>query len=91
MQATQPKEKRLGELIKLINLRHDIVHRDGKTIEGKIIPLTSNDVDNSVTLVQSFLAIISGYIFSAIIANDKKFEEEEKLKREAFLKSMPPF
>lgn len=91
LQATQPKEKRLGELIKLINLRHDIVHRDGKTIEGKRIPLTSNDVDNSVNLVRVFLTIVSGYISSAIITNEEKYEEDEKLKREDFLKSMPPF
>ncbi|HFF9520081.1 TPA: HEPN domain-containing protein [Serratia marcescens] len=91
LQAKQPKENRLGELVKLIKLRHDIVHRDGKTIEGKRIPLTSNDVDNSVNLVRVFLTIVSGYISSAIITNEEKYEEDEKLKREDFLKSMPPF
>lgn len=91
LQATQPKGLQLGELIKLTKLRHDIVHRDGKTIEGKKISLTSNDVDNSVSLVRGFLAIISGYISSAIIANHNKLEEEERLIREEFLKGIPPF
>lgn len=91
LQCPQPKGLPLGELIKLTTLRHDIVHRDGKTTGGNQIVLSSKDVDNSVSHVRIFLTIISGYISSSIVVNLKKVEEEERNKRNEFLKNLPPF
>lgn len=47
--------KEVGDLIKAILKRHDIVHRNGKTKSGEAIVLTKNDVTELVFKVEHFI------------------------------------
>lgn len=57
--AHDPKNY-FGEINKIIELRHDLVHRDGKTIEGNIHKLVSGDIITNLTTVKYFvLAVVT--------------------------------
>ncbi len=45
----------MGDLVKAILKRHDIVHRNGKTKSGEDIVLTKNDVTELVSKVEHFI------------------------------------
>jgi hypothetical protein len=45
----------MGDLVKAVLKRHDIVHRNGKTKSGEDIALTKNDVIELVSKVESFI------------------------------------
>ncbi|KJZ12302.1 hypothetical protein TW85_16045 [Marinomonas sp. S3726] len=44
----------IGNLIKATHIRHDLVHRGGKSKEGKIITLHKSDVDDLINEVEKF-------------------------------------
>ena len=48
----------LVPLHKIIMTRHDIVHRNGKTVEGKRIIISSEDVKSAITTISDFISII---------------------------------
>ncbi|MBL7163970.1 MAG: hypothetical protein ISS57_15340 [Anaerolineales bacterium] len=41
----------LGPVIEIVKTRHDIVHRNGKTIDGNVIELTNNDIEEVIDVV----------------------------------------
>lgn len=45
----------MGDLVKAILKRHDIVHRNGKTKSGEDIVLTKNDVTQLISKVENFI------------------------------------
>ena len=51
-----PKE--MGELFKAVDLRHDLVHRNGKSKEGKLHAITSTEVLALVERVREFCSYI---------------------------------
>jgi hypothetical protein len=48
----------LVTLNKIIKKRHDIVHRNGKTVEGKTIIITAEEVESAITTVSDFVSFI---------------------------------
>lgn len=54
-----PKDMRL--IYKGIAIRHDIVHRNGKTKSGKVIIITHEDLINIMDEVNSFAETIDDY------------------------------
>ena len=45
----------LSTIIRAVLIRHDIVHRNGKTKEGKQIPITQTDISDLVNSVKDFV------------------------------------
>ena len=45
----------LSEIMRAIRTRHDFVHRGGKTIDGDIIKLTDQDIENLLERVEKFI------------------------------------
>ena len=52
--------KDMGELFKSILIRHDIVHRNGKTKDGTAHALTDADIRKLIGTVGSFVSGIEG-------------------------------
>lgn len=48
----------LVSLNKIIMKRHDIVHRNGKTVEGKTIIITSEEVESAIATISEFVSCI---------------------------------
>ena len=48
----------LDDIIKAVNIRHIIVHRNGKNAEGSSIIITSNGIYNLITQVESLVDFI---------------------------------
>lgn len=84
LKTPKPKGLQLSEVIKLTKLRHDIVHRDGKSIDGIKISLSEKDVNASVKVVSEFLTDVSQYITSAVDEWHQNIEQQR-------LKEIPPF
>lgn len=84
LNTPKPKGIQLSEVIKLTSLRHDIVHRDGKSLDGVKMSLSEKDVTASVKLVREFLTAVSQYITSAVDERHQKIELQR-------LKEIPPF
>ena len=53
-----PSPDDLVDLRKIIETRHDIVHRNGKTIEGEVIVLDDGDVKFAIKTVNEFVSHI---------------------------------
>lgn len=51
-----PPPEDLVELTRIIETRHDIVHRNGKTVEGKVIVLSANDVKLAIKTINDFVS-----------------------------------
>jgi len=68
-----PKDK-VAQLTKSVEIRHDIVHRNGKTTEGSIIHIAKEDVENLITLVSGVVShidkqILDGLLYTGIEQN----------------------
>jgi hypothetical protein len=50
--------KNMDLLYKAVSIRHDIVHRNGKDINGKFQNISKDDVEELVTQVKEFVAYI---------------------------------
>lgn len=51
-----PSPDDLADLRRIIETRHDIVHRNGKTVEGKAIVLSTGDVKFAIKTVNEFVS-----------------------------------
>lgn len=67
----------LKNIIKLTKLRHDIVHRNGKTREGKEIPFEYKDVLDAFDTTKIFLTEMKNMISAAI-----KYHEEKQMEKD---------
>jgi hypothetical protein len=45
----------MKELLAAVQIRHDFVHRNGRTPEGKDIPLTREQIADLIRLVQNLV------------------------------------
>lgn len=61
-----PKLK-MSELRKAVNIRHDIVHRNGKSTEGTLVAISQKDVMNLVELVQYLIKHIDSQIIDGLL------------------------
>ncbi|ELI8287803.1 hypothetical protein RSG05_002452 [Yersinia enterocolitica] len=67
----------LKDIIKLTKLRHNIVHRNGKTREGKEIPFEYKDVLDAFETTKIFLTEMKNMISAAI-----KYHEEKQMDKD---------
>jgi len=58
----------LVSLQKIIMRRHDIVHRNGKTIDGKTIVISSEDVQSAIGTISEFVAVIEKQLPQKVVA-----------------------
>lgn len=63
LNITFPKD--VGDIYKSIKIRHDIIHRNGKNIEGQEIYITKDDIQKLIVNVESLVM----YIDSELTAN----------------------
>ncbi len=59
----------LGEIFRSIRIRHDIVHRNGKTKDGKDILVTKEDVKNLIKTVKQFVQHIDNQLIDHDLTN----------------------
>lgn len=52
----------IGELIKAVHIRHDIVHRSGKDIQGNLHSINRNDIINLVESVSSLMSTVKSKV-----------------------------
>ena len=57
----------LVPLQKIIMRRHDIVHRNGKTIDGKTIVVSSEDVKSAIETVKEFVVVVEKQLPQKIV------------------------
>jgi hypothetical protein len=65
-----PSPDELADLSRIIKTRHDIVHRNGKTIEGKEIALSVNDVKFAIKIVKDFISRIEKQLPQKVMAGN---------------------
>jgi energy-coupling factor transporter ATP-binding protein EcfA2 len=53
-----PFPSSVGQIIRAVEIRHDIVHRNGKTIDGHEIELTKTQIEELIQLVEDFVDAI---------------------------------
>jgi glutaredoxin/DNA-directed RNA polymerase subunit RPC12/RpoP len=46
----------LVSIDKIVRCRHDIVHRNGKTVDGKPVVISSEDVKNAIEIIRDFVS-----------------------------------
>ena len=63
----------ISELMLIIKTRHDMVHRNGKDKDGKIIEITESIIDEIIEIVEEFVMDI-----------ESKIKNEEVLKKIGF-------
>jgi hypothetical protein len=56
----------LVSLNKIIMKRHDIVHRNGKTVEGKTIVISAEEVKSAIATVSEFVSFIEKQLHQKI-------------------------
>jgi 5-methylcytosine-specific restriction endonuclease McrA/uncharacterized protein YutE (UPF0331/DUF86 family) len=54
---------------KAVMIRHDIVHRNGKTKTGKVLNITDEDVMNNIEVIKSFINHIDGQLKTMVRSN----------------------
>ncbi len=67
-----PKDK-VAQLSKSVEIRHDIVHRNGKTTDGSIIHLAKEDVENLITLVSDVVSHIDKQILDGLLDTGEQY------------------
>lgn len=63
----------ISELMKCINLRHHIVHRNGKDKDGNLVPVTKDDIEELAEKLTAFIENIEQQ-FSSKVVDDLLFE-----------------
>ncbi|GCF89139.1 HEPN/Toprim-associated domain-containing protein [Shewanella sp. M-Br] len=58
-----------GELAKCVQIRHDIVHRTGKTIKGEIVEISNQTVKKQAELVLVILKSVDSQIVDGLLEN----------------------
>jgi hypothetical protein len=53
----------IGELMKHILIRHDIVHRGGKTKKGEIVAVSAEDLSNLRQAVTTFTGAVESELY----------------------------
>ncbi|WP_349918210.1 HEPN/Toprim-associated domain-containing protein [Aeromonas veronii] len=61
-----PNDKK-AQLSKSVEIRHDIVHRNGKTTDGSIIHIAKEDVENLIMLVSDVVSHIDKQILDGLL------------------------
>lgn len=61
----------MAELKRVIEKRHDIVHRNGKTVQGKTVHVTMADVEKLIELVNSAIKNIDKQIKDGLLDDEK--------------------
>jgi len=59
----------LVPLQKIIMCRHDIVHRNGKTIEGKAIVISSEEVQSAIETIGEFVSVVEKQLPQKIVTH----------------------
>ncbi|MFQ2506366.1 HEPN/Toprim-associated domain-containing protein [Aeromonas caviae] len=67
-----PKDK-VAQLTKSVEIRHDIVHRNGKTTDGSIIHITKEDVENLMILVSDVVSHIDKQILDGLLDTGEQY------------------
>jgi hypothetical protein len=47
---------------KIIRCRHDIVHRNGKTVDGKPVVISSEDVKRAIETIRAFVSVVENQL-----------------------------
>lgn len=68
---TRFPHERMSELKKAVENRHDIVHRNGKTTQGKSIEVTMDNVKEVIELVDSTVRYIDKQIKDGLLDDDE--------------------
>lgn len=68
------KEK-IGDIVKIVNIRHDIVHRNGYDIMGELKNTTLSDLSNTKENIINFIQNMDKYIQFVIIKNSQNVEK----------------
>lgn len=63
-----PKDK-ISKLETAIDIRHDIVHRNGKKTDGSLVMVSQQDVVNLIELVQYIIKDIDYQIIDRLLDN----------------------
>ena len=50
----------IGEASKCVFIRHDIIHRNGKTKDGKLLGITKQVVNKAIKVIETFVSGIAG-------------------------------
>ncbi|MFW0992339.1 HEPN/Toprim-associated domain-containing protein [Vibrio parahaemolyticus] len=61
-----PKDK-MSQLSKAVDIRHDIVHRNGKKTDGTLVVVSQQDVMNLVELIQYLIKDIDSQIIDGLL------------------------
>ncbi len=54
--------EKLGKIYRAISIRHDIIHRNGKTKEGEEFPITKEDLDDLIKIISKFIKKIELHV-----------------------------
>ncbi|WP_439829594.1 HEPN domain-containing protein [Aeromonas caviae] len=60
-------EDKVSDLKKYVELRHDIVHRNGKSKDGTIVSVTKNDLRDLIELVSDVVSHIDKQILDGLL------------------------
>ena len=71
---TQFPTTNIAELKKAVERRHDIVHRNGKTSEGKLLEVTMDDVAKLIEVVDATIQHIDKQVKDGLLDDDEVSE-----------------
>ena len=63
----QFNESFLSKLNEIIKNRHDIVHRNGKTVSNEIISISNDDLNNAFECIFNFIKDIDSQIINHLL------------------------
>ncbi|GAA5505288.1 zinc-ribbon domain-containing protein [Novipirellula caenicola] len=62
LKVTFPSDDELADLQKIVGVRHNIAHRNGRNKKGETVQLSMKDIDEALTLIRSFIEGIDAQI-----------------------------
>lgn len=65
----------MGQLIQAVDIRHDIVHRNGKNTKGKMTEIVKGDVLELLDLVDSTVRFLDTQIKDGLLDDDAQESE----------------
>lgn len=66
-------EDKVSDLKKYVELRHDIVHRNGKSKDGTIVSVTKNDLRDLIELVSDVVSHIDKQILDGLLDTGEQY------------------